>query len=60
MVAQEAEKLLTVEQVAERIQMSTDWVLDQVKLGKIPCIRVNARVYRFHWPTVLAALSKLQ
>jgi excisionase family DNA binding protein len=50
------ERLLTVEEVAERLQYSVDWVRQQVRLGKIPAIRFNARAWRFHWPTVLKAL----
>lgn len=55
----ENETLLTVDQVAERLQVTRNWVLQKVKEGVIPCIRFNARTFRFHWPTVLAALSKL-
>ncbi len=50
------ERLLTVEELAERLQYSVDWVRQQVRLGKIPAIRFNARAWRFHWPTVLKAL----
>ena len=53
------DKLLTVEELAEKMQMSREWVLDQVKEGVIPCIKFNSRTFRFHWPTVLHALSKL-
>jgi excisionase family DNA binding protein len=54
-----AENLLTVSELAERLQYSEEWVLDQVKLGKIPAIRFSKRAFRFHWPSVLAALQKL-
>jgi excisionase family DNA binding protein len=53
------EQLLTVEQLAERLQYSVQWVRAKVRRGKIPVIRLNARAWRFHWPTVLAALQKL-
>jgi len=52
------EKLLTVEQLAERLQYSPDWVCIQVKRGRIPAIRFNQRAWRFHWPTVLQAIQK--
>jgi len=53
------ERLLTIEELAERLQYSVDWVRLQVRLGKIPAIRFNARAWRFHWPTVLKALHWL-
>ena len=51
------DKFITVEDVAERMQKSADWVLDQVRLGKIPCTKFNSRTYMFHWPTVVKALT---
>lgn len=51
------EKLLTIEEVAERLRYSVKWVRQQVNLGRIPAIRFNARAWRFHWPTVLKALE---
>jgi predicted DNA-binding transcriptional regulator AlpA len=52
------EGLLTVPELADRCQASQDWVYDQVNCRKMPCIRINARMWRFHWPTVLAWLQK--
>jgi excisionase family DNA binding protein len=54
------ERLLTIEQLAGRIQYSVQWIRDQVKAGRLPAIKFNRRAWRFHWPTVLAALQKLQ
>ncbi len=54
-----AERLMTVEELAERLQYSVDWVRQQVRRGRIPGIRFNARAWRFHWPTVLKALEDL-
>lgn len=54
------ERLLTIEQLSERIQYSAKWIRLQVKLGRIPAIRFNGCAWRFHWPTVLHALQKLQ
>jgi excisionase family DNA binding protein len=53
-----AEKLLTVEELASRLQYTPDWVRLQVKAGRIPVIQFNRRAWRFHWPTVLQALAK--
>jgi len=53
------ERLLTLEELAGRLQYSVDWVRQQVRLGRIPAIRFNARAWRFHWPTVLKALHWL-
>lgn len=52
------EKLLTIEELAERLQFTVEWVRIQVNLGVIPCIAFNSRTWRFHWPTVLDALQR--
>ena len=57
--AEVGERLLTIEELAERLQYSTQWVRHQVKLGRIPEIAFNTGAWRFHWPTVLAALRNL-
>lgn len=57
--AEAGERLLTIQQVAERLQYSVQWVREQVKLGRIPVIAFNSRAWRFHWPTVIAALQKI-
>lgn len=54
------ECLMTIEQLAKRLQYSADWIRTQVRAGRLPAIRFNRRAWRFHWPTVLAALQKLQ
>jgi len=54
------ERLLTIEELAERLQYSVEWVREQVNMGRIPVIKFNARAWRFHWPTVLATVSKFQ
>ena len=53
------EQLMTIDELAERLQYSVDWVRQQVRLGRIPAIKFNARAWRFHWPTVLRALHGL-
>jgi excisionase family DNA binding protein len=52
------EGLLSVSEVADRIGVSEPWVRDAVNFDGMPCIRYNARMWRFHWPTVLAWLQK--
>jgi excisionase family DNA binding protein len=55
--SEKEEKLLTVEELADRLQYSPDWVRLQVKTGRIPVIKFNQRAWRFHWTTVLTALQ---
>lgn len=57
--AKAPEQLLTIEELAERVQYSVGWVRHQVKFGRIPVIAFNKRAWRFHWPTVLAALQQI-
>ncbi|MGO8931150.1 MAG: helix-turn-helix transcriptional regulator [Limisphaerales bacterium] len=52
------ERLLTVEELAQRLRYSPGWIRSRVKAGKLPAIRFNRRAWRFHWPTVLAALQQ--
>jgi excisionase family DNA binding protein len=54
------DRLLTIKELAERLQYSADWVRTQVRAGRLPEIRFNRRAWRFHWPTVLAALQQMQ
>ncbi len=53
------DRLLTLEELANRLQLSMDTTRDHVNAGQIPLIRLNSRTWRFHWPTVLAAMKKL-
>ena len=53
----EEEKLLLIEELAARLRLTVQSVREKVHAGLIPCIMLNARVWRFHWPTVLAALG---
>jgi hypothetical protein len=52
------ERLLTIRELAERLQMSVVSVRFHVRYGRIPVIRFNTRTWRFHWATVLDALRK--
>ena len=56
----DGDKLLTIEQLADRLQLSVEWIREKVKVGVIPVIKFNSRTWRFHWETVLAALQKLR
>ena len=38
------ERLLTVKDVAERLQMSVSWVYKQTEAGLLPCVRLGASV----------------
>ena len=57
---EDGEKLLTIEELAERIQLTVETIREKVKAGTIPAIKLNSRTWRFHWPTVLDAMLKLQ
>ena len=48
------EKLLTVGELAERLQVKNSWVYRQVRLGKIPVLRFG-KYRRFDWNKVKAA-----
>jgi len=52
------EALIDVPELADRIGVGVDWVYGAVKDEGLPCIRFDARLWRFHWPTVLAWLQK--
>ena len=53
------EKLLTINEVATLVGYTAAWVRQKVNAGVIPAIRFNSRAWRFHWPSVLAALQRL-
>jgi hypothetical protein len=57
--ADATERLMTVSELAGQLRYSPGWVRERVRAGEIPCIRFNSRAWRFHWPTVLAALKNL-
>jgi excisionase family DNA binding protein len=48
------EKLLTVGELAERLQVKNSWVYRQVRLGRIPVLRFG-KYRRFDWEKVKAA-----
>ena len=53
------EQLLTIYELADRLRYKPQWVRDQVRFNGMPVVKFNQRAWRFHWPTVLAWLSKL-
>ncbi len=53
-------ELLTVEQLAERIHVRPRTVKAWLKSGRIPVVRVSAKVIRFSWSAVLATLQSKQ
>lgn len=55
----DGEQLLTTEELAARLKISAEWVLQQVRTGRIPAIKFNRRTFRFHWLTVLTAIQRL-
>jgi len=50
--------MLTVPEMADRLQWSVDKVRDLVNVDGMPCCALNPRMWRFHWPTVLTWLQK--
>ncbi len=51
--------LLTPDQAAKWLGIAERTLLANARRRRIPCVRVNARVLRFHLPSVLAALQKV-
>ncbi|MHA3774789.1 hypothetical protein ACXR0O_24980 [Verrucomicrobiota bacterium sgz303538] len=55
------ETLLTKEQLRERLNLESTRMISQlVSRRKIPVIRLGHRTVRFHLPSVLAALARLE
>ncbi|MBE7504314.1 MAG: helix-turn-helix domain-containing protein [Verrucomicrobiales bacterium] len=50
--------ILTPEECAQWLQLSRKSLLRAIRAGRIPYHQLNARVYRFHIGTVLAALNR--
>ena len=50
--------LLTPAQTAAKMRIGERALLANVRRRKIPVVEINPRVYRFHWPSVLAALQR--
>jgi excisionase family DNA binding protein len=54
----DADELLTVGQVAQRLHVCPRTVQVWAQSGRIPTIRITPKVIRFAWPEVLAALKQ--
>lgn len=54
--AQVADPLDTPAQMAGFLQIAERTLIQNARAGKIPCVRLNKRVIRFHRGTVLASL----
>ena len=52
------EKLLTTAELAERLGVSTATILQRVKAGKLPVIRLSAKTVRFDYQAVLRRLRQ--
>jgi len=52
------ENLLTAEELADRLAVSPSTVIEWAREGRIPEIRASARIRRFDYEDVLAALKK--
>jgi hypothetical protein len=51
------ESLKTPEQTAKWLGIAERTLLNNARRKRIPCVRINQRVLRFHLPSVLAALQ---
>jgi excisionase family DNA binding protein len=52
-------RLLTVDQVAERLGMTKDWVWKQARAGRIPCVQLG-RYRRFREEAIDEWLRELE
>lgn len=50
------EKLLTVQELARRLDVGQDKVRDLARCGRIPSVQVGANGLRFDWREVIEAL----
>jgi hypothetical protein len=51
------DKLCTPAEAAEFLRIEERTLLNNARQRRIPVVRINARVLRFHLPSVLAALQ---
>jgi excisionase family DNA binding protein len=49
-------ELLTVDQLAERLHVRPRTVREWARRGRIPSVRLSAKVVRYEWAAVLAVL----
>lgn len=51
------DRLLLATDVAELLQMTTDWVYSETRAGRLPCVRLG-RFYRYRRATIMAWLAE--
>lgn len=54
-----ATELLTVSELAERLQVRPRTVQTWARSGRIPFVRVSAKTIRFDWQAVVSAMRAL-
>lgn len=52
------DQLMTLDELAAWLKLSSPTVTKNTQAGKIPCIRINRKIVRYHPRTVLDALHK--
>ena len=50
-----ADRLLTPDEVADRLQVPRSTVLYLTRTKKLPCVHLSREIMRYHWPTILKA-----
>jgi predicted site-specific integrase-resolvase len=51
-------ELLTAKQLAERLHIRPRTVQAWARMGRIPTVKLSAKVIRFDWPDVLTVLRE--
>ena len=51
-------ELLTKEELAERLKLTTRTIDTMIAQGRLPCLKLSPRTVRFHWSDVMAALNQ--
>jgi excisionase family DNA binding protein len=59
MAAPEPQKLMNIEQLADRLSLSVAGVRKMIKRRVIPVIKLGYKCMRFRWADVDAALSRV-
>jgi excisionase family DNA binding protein len=49
-------ELLTVSQLAQKLHVQPRTIQAWARAGRIPCVKLSAKVVRFEWEAVLTAL----
>jgi len=56
----ETDEFLTASELTARLKMGRGALRRHMVDGKIPYLKLGPRRYHFHWPTVAAALVRMQ